>query len=173
MSRYPAASRIPLVGVGAGHRERPRPARRLVVLLGPGDEALDDLLGPVHPVVLDLARQTNIMSRPPGTSAPRTLRSAATGFAKNIVPKREKAMSKPPSSRRLHVGDREAHVRDAGALGILGARVNEARRDVEAEHLAGGPDQRRDLLRGVPEPAADVEHAITGRGRSSSSAASP
>jgi hypothetical protein len=38
-------------------------------------------------------RQTTIASRPPGRSAERTLRSAATGFAKNIVPMRENAMS--------------------------------------------------------------------------------
>ena len=38
-------------------------------------------------------RQTTIVSLPPGTSDWRTLRSAATGLMKNIVPMREKAMS--------------------------------------------------------------------------------
>jgi hypothetical protein len=38
-------------------------------------------------------RQTAIVTRPPGTSDRRTLRRAATGFAKNITPMREKAMS--------------------------------------------------------------------------------
>jgi hypothetical protein len=38
-------------------------------------------------------------SRPPGTIASRTLRSAATGLVKNIVPMREKARSKRSSKR--------------------------------------------------------------------------
>ncbi len=38
-------------------------------------------------------RQTTITSRPPGARARRMLRRAATGLAKNMVPKREKAMS--------------------------------------------------------------------------------
>ena len=38
-------------------------------------------------------RQTTMTSLPPGFSDARTLRSAATGLAKNIVPIREKAMS--------------------------------------------------------------------------------
>ena len=38
-----------------------------------------------------LRRQTTMQRRPPGTSASRTLRSAGTGLAKNIVPIREKA----------------------------------------------------------------------------------
>ena len=44
-----------------------------------------------------LCRHTTKQRRPPGTSACRTLRSATTGLAKNIVPKREKAWSKPSS----------------------------------------------------------------------------
>ena len=38
-----------------------------------------------------LRRQTTMFSSPPGASASRTLRSAATGLAKNIVPMRENA----------------------------------------------------------------------------------
>ena len=38
--------------VGVGHRERPRPAGRLVVLLGPADDLLHDRLGAVEPVVV-------------------------------------------------------------------------------------------------------------------------
>ena len=38
-------------------------------------------------------RHTAIASLPPGTSDSRTLRSAATGLMKNIVPMRENAMS--------------------------------------------------------------------------------
>ena len=38
-----------------------------------------------------LRRQTTMFSSPPGANASRTLRSAATGFAKNIVPKRANA----------------------------------------------------------------------------------
>jgi hypothetical protein len=38
-----------------------------------------------------LRRQTTMFKSPPGASAWRTLRSATTGFAKNIVPIRENA----------------------------------------------------------------------------------
>src|SRR5574340_655384 len=42
-----------------------------------------------------IGRQAMNMNVPPGFSARRTLRIAATGLAKNIVPKREKAKSNP------------------------------------------------------------------------------
>ena len=58
---------------------------------GAVEELLDDRLGAVQPSLSSLRRQTTMFRRPPGRKASRTLRSAATGFAKNIVPNRANA----------------------------------------------------------------------------------
>ena len=102
------------------------------------------------------------MSSPPGTSAACTLRSAATGLAKNIVPKRENARSKRALERQplLDVGDREARVAHLRLRRLRHGRLDEARRGVDADRLALGADERRDLLGRVAEPAADVEHPL-------------
>ena len=78
--------------VGVGHRERPRPAGRLVGLLGVLEVLVDDELGAMHPVVVFLAPPDD-RTEPAagGQSGPRTLLSAATGLAQNIRPIREKA----------------------------------------------------------------------------------
>ncbi len=108
-------------------------------------------------------RQTTMHSSPPGTSASRTLRSALTGLAKNIVPKREKTRSKPPPKPAgLDVGDLEADVSDASLLGLGAGRVDEARRGVHAHHLALRTHHGGDLLGDVAEAAAHVEHPLAG-----------
>ena len=87
----PGREQLAAQRVGVGLRERPGAAAGLVGLLGLVDERLDDLLGHVEPGVVELAPPDDQDELAPGTSARRTLLNAATGFAKNIVPKRAKA----------------------------------------------------------------------------------
>ena len=101
-------------------------------------------------------------SRPPGTSALRTLRSAATGLAKNIVPKRENAMSNSPSrpSSGSHTSKRRLSMPASSASSRA---VSTNRGDgVDPEHLAFRAHQAGEPLRGVAEPAADVHHPVAG-----------
>ena len=157
------------------HRERPGAAGRLVVLLRPLDEPLDDRLRAVQPLVVDPPPPDDHRERARrGRARARTLRSAATGLAKNIVPKRENARSKRSLERhRLRVGDDEAHVGDAGLRRLARRRLDEARRGVDADRLAVRADERRDLLRRVAEAAADVEDALARLRREEPSASSP
>lgn len=83
-------------GVAVGHRERPRPAG-VGVLAGPGQVAQQHLLRHRAPRVVLARAPDDLQDRPPGFSAPRMLRSAATAPVKNIFPKRENAMSKSPA----------------------------------------------------------------------------
>ena len=79
-------------GVRVRHGEGTRPAGRRVVLLRAVEELLDDRLGAVQPLVVELASPDDDVQPPTGPQSPRrTLRSAATGFAKNIVPNRANA----------------------------------------------------------------------------------
>ena len=132
--------------VGVGHRERAR-ARTWARRTPPG--AARSLRRSSAPGTASRCRsrrrQTTITRRPPGTSALRTLRIAATGFAKNIVPKREKARSKPSSPPGRPARRRRRSARSRRPPRCLAHRVlDEARRRVHADRLsAPGPRARR------------------------------
>ena len=84
------------------------------------DEALDDRAGRGTSTRCPRAAPDDHHEpRRPASAPPRTLRSAATGLAKNIVPNRENAMSKGPLELvDLDVGDLEARVGDARLRGL-------------------------------------------------------
>ncbi len=93
MSRKPACIRISLVVSASAIEKGPGPqvgssysSGRLTIP--------STIVCPRYIQSLSIRRRhTTITSRPPGFRAARTLRSARTGPAKNIVPKREKARS--------------------------------------------------------------------------------
>ncbi len=62
----------------------------------------------------------------------------------------------------LHVGREEARVPDDGCCGILFGRLYEVFRTIDADRMAIQSDQLGNLDRAVAEPAADVEHPVTG-----------
>ena len=91
------------------------------------------------------------------------MRSAATGLAKNIVPIREKAMSKPsPSGSAWTSATRKRALATPPRSASARRGLDEARRGVDPDGLAVRPDEPGDALRRVAEPAADVEHALPG-----------
>ena len=147
--------------VGVGHRERPGPAGRLVVLLGPLTIPRRSVCARYSQSLSSFRRHTTITSRPPGTSARRTLRSAATGLAKNIVPKRENAMSKRLAERRRPARRRPRSARWRRRPPRPRARAASMNRGARRRRPPRPPGRPARRCAGrVAEAAADVEHAL-------------
>ena len=151
-------------GVGVRHRERAGPAGRLVVLLGPLDDLLHDLLRAVEPPIVD-------------PLAPDDHRELAAGLERGVdVAERgdrvgeehrpeagERAVEVPLERKRLlDVGAQELGVAHPGLRRLGDRGLDEARRRVDADRLAVGADELRDPLGGVAEAAADVEDLLAG-----------
>ena len=92
-----------------------------------------------------------------------TLRSAATGLAKNIVPnRRTPGRSAPPSpSLCTSATAKRTLATPASAASRRAVSMNRGA-SVDAHHLAVGTDHARDPLRRIAEAAADVEHPLSG-----------
>ena len=91
------------------------------------------------------------------------MRIAATGLAKNIVPKRAKAQSKRSSNLSTWTSaTAKLTVRSPASSASSLCRLDEARRDVDAEHRAGLADHPGDPLARVAEAATDVQHPLAG-----------
>ena len=93
MSSKPAAISWSLTVSASAIENGPGPAGGLVVLVGLGTIPSTICCARYSHSLSSRRRQTTMSSPPPGASDLRTLRSAATGLAKNIVPMREKAQS--------------------------------------------------------------------------------
>src|SRR6185437_5959784 len=154
-------------GVGVGHRERTRAARRLVVLVGSLYYALDDRLGAVQPVVVDA----------PSPHDHQELSARYQGLA-YVAHRRDRACEEHRAEARecdietslavepfLNVGHEEACVENLGFLGLADGVLDEAGRRVDAHGLAVGSHEPGDPLGGVAKATAYVEHSLPRRGR--------
>ena len=161
--------------VGACHRERARPAGRLVVLLGPGHEALDDLLRPVHPVVLDLRAPDDHHEPAAGHERAADVAQRRDGVREEHgAEARERHVVRPAERRGLHVRDREAHVRrrrSAAASSMLAS--TKRGRDVDPEHRSLRSDERAISCVASPKPQPMSSTRSPGSGGESASAAVP
>ena len=163
-SSKPARSRISLVVSASAIENGPGPQVGSSYSSGRGTIPSTIVCARYSQSLSTRLRHTTISSRPPGTSAPRTARIAATGLAKNIVPKREKARSNPssPDDAVLDVRDEETRVLHPRLARLAHGVLDESRRRVHADGLALGAHELGEPLGGVAEPAADVQHALAG-----------
>ena len=148
--------------VGVGHRERARPAGRLVGLLGVVEVLVDDQLGAAHPIVVLLAPPDDGAEPAAGDSADAHVAQRLHRVGAEHQPHpREGVVVALAQVADLDVDDREIDVRRA-ALGLLAGLLDEGRGDVDAECAALRADQLGEPLRRVAEAAAEVDHALAG-----------
>jgi hypothetical protein len=129
--------------------------------LGPGDDLLDDRLRAVDPVV-------GASAAPDNHHQPAARRECLADVAQRDDRVGEEHGSEPGEGHSvrsswnglLHVGNLEPGVVDACLVGFLACGVYEPRSGVEADRFAVRSDQGGELLGGVAEPAADVQHAL-------------
>ena len=152
--------------VGVRERERAGTAARLVGLLGDLDERLHDLLRAVHPLVVLAPAPDERAEAAAGLERVVDVAHGRDRAGEEHRPEaRERVVERVGERRCLDVGDLEARVRDAELACVRFGRLDEARRDVDAERGTGRADELGQLHRRVAEAAADVEHAVALGGR--------
>ncbi len=148
------------------HRERPRPAGRLIGLFVSLEVVGDNELGAVEPVVVELSPPDDHVEWSAGRH-----RSAHVSQRRDRVGEEhgaeagEDVVVGAGEVGHLHVGRLEAHVLDTDLVGVRASGLDHALRNVNAVGVPFGTDDSGEPDRRVAQPAADVEDAIARLGR--------